>query len=300
MMWITQPIGKVFKNESSSVSIHCTSTLVIRQQVNTNKGNKEMLSDITQSHLNICEEGASDSWPNCEGDNMYYTDQAELIQDFCHGQGDTTSDTDQVNVIQDSFYDSADQVETTYDTDQADMTDDTDQADMTDDIDQSDGTHDTDNASTDSVSCSDTSDEEQSINTNSEVQSLYSGSNITNQDFSVALLSLSHKHSLTNSCVVDILNLFLQVLPTSLPNQLPKSYHVLMKEFVDYSRSVIVHRCCGYCSRLLSLNSICDMPECLMANVAESSFIQVAIDKQLQTLFSGKNSTVASWLQHVS
>lgn len=191
---------------------------MIRHQVNTNKGNKEILRDITHPHLNIFEEGASDLWSNCEGDNMHYTDQAEVIQDFCYDQVDTTSDADQVNIIQDSLYDSADQVETTYDTDQADIRDDndqsdgahdTDQVDMTDDTDQSDEACDTDNGSTDSVPYSDTPDEEQSINaTNSEVQSLYSGSNITNQDFSVALLSLSHKHSLMNSCVVDILNLF--------------------------------------------------------------------------------------------
>ena len=32
-----------------------------------------------------------------------------------------------------------------------------------------------------------------------------------------------------------------------------------------------------------------------MENVAEFTFIQVIIDKQLQTLFSGKNSTIASY-----
>lgn len=37
-----------------------------------------------------------------------------------------------------------------------------------------------------------------------------------------------------------------------------------------------------------------------MANVAESCFIQVAIDKQLQTLFSGKNSTVTGYNMLVS
>ena len=337
-------------------SLYCI--LVIYQQVCNNKGNKQVLSDITQSNLNICEEVAKDLLLNCEVDNMHYTDHAELMQDFCY-QADTTSDTDQVNIIQDSCHDNADVAETTHDTDQVDITSDddqvsliqdsscdnadvaevthdtdqvdtrsdddqvsiiqdscydsadvaegthdtdqvdttsdddqvnilqdsccdsadvgkatydTDQADMTDDTDRSESLHDTDNVSNDSVSCSDTSDDEQSINeglaTNSETQSLYSGSSITNKDFTVALFSLSHKHSLTNSCVVDILNLVSQTLPTNLPNHSSKSYHVLRKEFLDYSGSIAVHRCCGYCSRLIPSNSICEITECQMANVA--------------------------------
>lgn len=81
--------------------------LVIHQQVCNNKDNKRVLSDITLSHLSICELVAKDVLPNCEVDNMHYTDHAELMQDYCY-QADTTSDSDQVNILQDSCYDSAD------------------------------------------------------------------------------------------------------------------------------------------------------------------------------------------------
>ena len=160
--------------------------------------------------------------------------------------------------------------------------------------------HDIDNALNDSVSCSDTSDDEQSINegltTNSETRSVpLLRLNYNKSRFHISPILTSHKHSLTNSCVLDILNLFSQALLTSLPNHLSKSYHVLTKEFCDYSGSITLHRNYGYCSRLIPSNSFCEIPECQMENVGESAFIQVIIDKQLQTLFSGKNSTIASY-----
>lgn len=45
-----------------------------------------------------------------------------------------------------------------------------------------------------------------------EPQYLYQGSSITKHEFSVALLSIAHKHSITNSCVQDVLNLVSQVI----------------------------------------------------------------------------------------
>ena len=115
------------------------------------------------------------------------------------------------------------------------------------------------------------------------LQCLYPGSNVSKNDFNVAMLSISHKHSLTNSCLVDILNLFSEVLPMGTQTS---SRHMLMRSFVDYNEEITVHRCCGYCSRLLSDLS-CDLPECQAAEVSDSSFIQICLVKQLQTLFSG-------------
>ena len=132
---------------------------------------------------------------------------------------------------------------------------------------------------TDSESLESNSDEP----TPTPLQYLYPGSNVPSHDFNVALLSIAHKHSLTNSSVVDILKLFSEVLPTSAQIQ---SRHMLMKHFVDHNEMITDHRCCGYCSRLLS-NSNCDTPECQAAEAPEGSFIQICIIKQLQTLYSG-------------
>ena len=140
--------------------------------------------------------------------------------------------------------------------------------------------------STDSneISLSNCENEKQTVY---EPQYLYQGSNVTKHEFSVALLSIAHKHSITNSCVQDVLNLVSQVLPMDKQNFLPQSRHILIRNVISYTDSTSIHKCCGYCTRLLSTKSSCTSPECIKAGLPESSFIEVHIDKQLQRLFSG-------------
>ena len=114
---------------------------------------------------------------------------------------------------------------------------------------------------------------------------LYPGSNLSSHDCSVAILSIMHKHSLTYSAVTDILKLFSQSLPS--PNSLPQTQHLLLKSYVNYKVETIVHRCCGYCSRLLSDDTSCTIAECQQACIPESSFITICLDQQLKTLFMG-------------
>lgn len=64
---------------------------------------------------------------------------------------------------------------------------------------------------------------ENEIQTLYEPQYLYRSSSVTKHEFSVALLSIAHKHSITNSCVQDVLNLVSQVLPIDKQNFLPQS-----------------------------------------------------------------------------
>ena len=116
---------------------------------------------------------------------------------------------------------------------------------------------------------------------------LFPGAQLSNHDFSVALLSIFQKHSLTYSAVDDILKLFHCVLPA--PSALPTSQHMLLKEFISYNSHTIVHRCCGSCCRLLSSGTLrCPRRECQASNVKEATFVEVMIDAQLKERFMGK------------
>ena len=114
---------------------------------------------------------------------------------------------------------------------------------------------------------------------------LFSGASTSTHAFSVALLSIFHKHSLTYACVTDILKLIGQALPS--PNYLPQTQYTIMRKFVDYNDDTLVHQCCGFCTRLLPLGSDCLQDECLASGVQKPSFIEVRLNKQLQHLFSG-------------
>ena len=145
------------------------------------------------------------------------------------------------------------------------------------------------NNGNDTDSCSmDPLDHNGSVNDRAAVpghSSLFIESSLSTHNFSVALLSIVHRHSLTNSCVTDMLKLLHHTLPS--PNGLPKSYQTLLCDFVDYKGTVALHECCGYCTRLLESGSSCSITECQMANVSSASFIEIKLDKQLQKLFSG-------------
>ena len=133
-------------------------------------------------------------------------------------------------------------------------------------------------------SVSEISDDEVDLAPN-EQEHVFSCASTSTHEWSVALLSIFYKHSLTYSCVTDILKLFAQDLPS--PNSLPQSQHFLMKNFVNYDEDTVLHHCCGFCTQLLPPKSSCSQPECQLAGVDDSSFIEVHLDKQLQHLFSG-------------
>ena len=114
---------------------------------------------------------------------------------------------------------------------------------------------------------------------------LFPAVQFSNHEFSVALLSIFQKHSLTYSAVEDLLKLFHCVLPT--PSTLPTSQHMLFKEFISYDTNTILHRCCGSCCQLLSSGK-CSRRECQASNIKEATFVEVIIDPQLKERFMGK------------
>lgn len=60
-----------------------------------------------------------------------------------------------------------------------------------------------------------------------------------------------------------------------------------MKQFINSEAYIIEHRCCGYCTRLLAGNTKCLHEECVAAKLCDSTFIEVCIEKQLQSFFLG-------------
>ena len=110
------------------------------------------------------------------------------------------------------------------------------------------------------------------------------GPTMSCHECSIAILSIANKHNMSYSSTMDVLNLFTHILPS---NSAPPSYHMIMKELLNYQAYTTVHRCCGFCTRLLSTDSSCLQPECQLAKIPDSTFVEVHIANQLQVLFSG-------------
>lgn len=119
-------------------------------------------------------------------------------------------------------------------------------------------------------------------------QMLFDGSSVTSHECSLALLSLMDKHRLTYSAVNDTLKMFSCVLPS--PSYLQQSERSLIKKFIDYDKLTTVHRCCGFCTNLLPSGSDCTRNECQVAPVRAATFVEVSLECQLKTLFSGAYS----------
>ena len=126
----------------------------------------------------------------------------------------------------------------------------------------------------------------------SKIPVLYTGSHVTSHECCVALLSMLLKHSLTNSSIKDMLNLLSQILPPD--SNLPTSHHLLLKQYVNFQDQTTIHKCCGYCTRLLPGvdNPKCSNIDCQSPSTSLSSFIEISLDKQLTTLFSGYQSII--------
>ena len=112
----------------------------------------------------------------------------------------------------------------------------------------------------------------------------YSASVSFDHQFSVALLSIMDKHSLSYSCVADLLKLF----TVTVPNFSPCSVHTLLNKFTNFKESTKIHRCCGFCTKLLTSDVSCMRSDCVAKALPDSSFIEVRLDHQLKVLFSGK------------
>ena len=128
---------------------------------------------------------------------------------------------------------------------------------------------------------------------------LYEGSRLTVSASCVLLMQLKLKHKLTNECVQDFLQLIELHCPS--PNNCVTSTYKLNKELEkkqnECSWQIKEHYFCSYCfqatddSQSENSSSMCENPQCkkdLTEVGSKSSFIEVPIEPQLQTLFSRK------------
>ena len=89
-----------------------------------------------------------------------------------------------------------------------------------------------------------------------------------------------------------MLDLLSQILPPD--SNLPTSHHLLLKQYISFQDQTTIHKCCGYCTRLLPGvdNPKCSNIDCQSPSTSLSSFIEISLDKQLTTLFSGYQSII--------
>ena len=119
---------------------------------------------------------------------------------------------------------------------------------------------------------SDSNDDELSCDANNYVDS--SASLSFDHQFSVALLSIMDKHSLSYSCVANLLKLF----KVTVPNFSLCSVHTLLNKFTNFKESTGIHHCCGFCAKLLRSDTKCTKSDCLAKGLPDSSFIEVRLD----------------------
>ena len=98
-------------------------------------------------------------------------------------------------------------------------------------------------------------------------------------------MHLMDEHSLSYASISDML----QLMSASMPQYVPTSLHLLLKEFAQPKDGIEAHRCCGHSTKLLTKDSICTTPECIAQGLPVSSFIEVKLAYQLRLLFTGKS-----------
>lgn len=114
---------------------------------------------------------------------------------------------------------------------------------------------------------------------------LFPGSSIAANELDVALMLLCQRHNLTYACQDDILKLMSITHPT--PNKIPRSSHLLMKQFVNFKEECFVHRFCGNCLESLPSSSLCTNSGCSGMFSPDAVFLQLSLTRQLKERMQG-------------
>jgi len=89
------------------------------------------------------------------------------------------------------------------------------------------------------------------------------------------------KHSLPYSCVADLLKLF----AVTVPNFSPCSVHTLLNKFTNFKESTKIHRCCSFCTKLLTSDASCTRHNCVAKALPDSSLIKKKTAARLKSIF---------------
>ena len=120
------------------------------------------------------------------------------------------------------------------------------------------------------------------------IKRIFAGSPVSEEEFSVTLMSVFQRHRLTYACQSDLLQLLSMFLPS--PNGVPPSVHVLNKQYLDLNKDTITHRCCGKCMELLPITTKCTKPECITAKLPDVLLLEIPLQMQLMDRFKGTSA----------
>ena len=124
---------------------------------------------------------------------------------------------------------------------------------------------------------------------------LYSGASLTVSSSNILIMQYKMRHNLTDQALADLLHLLRLHCPT--PNHCVPSIYHFEKPFQRMKYPILFHYFCSSCLQGVSdSDSFCKNQLCrceLKAIGARSSFIEVPIEAQLQTLFQRKYMSLA-------
>ena len=118
--------------------------------------------------------------------------------------------------------------------------------------------------------------------------SLYDGASLSKSTSSLIIMKFKMRHNLTDQCLADLLQL-LRLMHCPTPNNCVSSLYYFKKNFVEKKFPINFHYFCSACFQAVS--SCCINPLCTSTFEeigSRSSFIEVPIEPQLQTLFKSK------------
>ena len=137
-------------------------------------------------------------------------------------------------------------------------------------------------------------DDDASAATNTDCP-LYSGASLTVSSSNILIMQYKMRHNLTDQALADLLHLLRLHCPT--PNHCVPSIYHFEKPFQRMKYPILFHYFCSSCLQGVSdSDSFCKNQLCrceLKAIGARSSFIEVPIEAQLQTLFQRKYMSLA-------
>ena len=138
-----------------------------------------------------------------------------------------------------------------------------------------------DQSSDDLSDLSDVDDEDSMVPQELRSQSaLFPSSPVATDVFATGVMLLCQRHNLTYACQNDILKLMSMTHPT--PNTVPRSSHLLLKQFVNLKDECSIQHFCGTClSHTPCTNASCSSSE------PDAIFIRVPLVQQLKERMQG-------------
>ena len=116
---------------------------------------------------------------------------------------------------------------------------------------------------------------------------LYDGAPLSEFTSSLMIMKFKMRHNLTDQCLADLLHLLRLHCPV--PNHCPSSLYLFKKNFVETKFPINYHYFCSACLQSVNItDDSCSNNLCMSKFEkigSRSSFIEIPIEPQIQTLF---------------